>query len=864
MLNPPSKMAPSGSLIQAVVKHYTFEEDNRRALPSNFVACIKRHPNGELWIGTDQGGVCRVKKDKAGEVYFENFTEQASLTNDVVKSFLVDPLDRMWVATNVGLHLYDNEKRLFLNFHKTDGLPFEDFWYSSLSLEGEYKLFFSGVQGICSFDASAFPISDKLPNLEFSEILLFDQPIRPFEKVDNKVLFTTSKKEGDKLRLKYNQNGVTIQVDALYGSHSSNHRIRYKLLPINDKWQTLPPHTNTISLNGLPPRTYTLRVVASDALLNWTAPKDLTITITPPLWRTTVAYVVYVLFGLLLIVVLIRVLMRFQKLQHNLELEALEKRNLESVNEEKQRYFSNISHELKTPLTLIFAPLDSLMQQFKVDVEARKKLHIIKRQSRKLLGLIDLAHNVQLNEMDMLKRDVSQFSFNRFMKNTTTDFTFLAEYDQKQLSIEAIDEAEIYVEADKSMLEKVVNNLLNNAFKYTRPEDKISLQYQLVNGVLRITVSDTGYGIDAIDLPHVFERFYQGKHHRENIGGTGIGLTFSQRLIKLHGGTIEVKSTLGEGTTFVVLLPIVIPAPTSQEKLEEVDAVVETSQNDEPFIIGEPEQEEREISRDLLGSTLYVVEDNSELRQFMNEFLSPYFKVKLFPNGVECYEQMKESWPDIIISDVMMPQMDGYELCQKVKSDIKTSHIPFILLTALTTVDDKIKGLEYGADAYIPKPFYPKHLFKRIETLLRGRLSLRERYQIGIPLVLNDSKGSAAKDNEFLEKLYQLFSKNLDNEDVDVYSFAVELGLNRSFFLQKVKALTNHSPYELLKNYRLTQAAKLLQEQGMNVNEVCFMTGFKSRTHFSRLFKDRYGISPSKYAQSSIDGLNEPSSSFED
>ncbi len=482
-----------------------------------------------------------------------------------------------------------------------------------------------------------------------------------------------------------------------------------------------------------------------------------------------------------------------------------------------------------------------------------------------MLVLIDLAHNVQLSEMNMLKREVSQFSFNRFMQNTTADFTFLAEFDQKKFLVEAINTDEIYVEADKSMLEKVVNNLLNNAFKYTRPEeDSILLKYEVLNGVLRITVSDTGYGIDANDLPHVFDRFYQGKHNRENIGGTGIGLTFSRRLIMLHGGNIEVTSTLGEGTTFVVLLPIVIPSPIMSNAKEDVEEAIEVLSSNDSFIIGESVQESRELSSELLGSTLYVVEDNPELRQFMDEFLSPYFKVQLFANGAECFEQMKESWPDIIISDVMMPQMDGYELCYRVKSDIKTSHIPFILLTALTTVDDKIKGLEYGADAYIPKPFYPKHLFKRIETLLRSRLTLRERYQIGIPLVLNNSKGGTAKDNEFLEKLYNLFLQNLDNEEVDVYRFAVDLGLNRSFFLQKVKALTNHSPYELLKNYRLTQAAKLLQESGMNVNEVCFMTGFKSRTHFSRLFKDRYGISPSKYAQSSIEGLNEPFSSPED
>lgn len=839
------------SLIQANITHYTFEEGDIYSLPSNFVSSIMRHPNGELWIGTEQGGVCRMIENEEGNVIFENFTEQAQLTNDVVKSFVVDTLNRMWVATNVGLHLYDDAKNSFLNFYDGDGLPFEDFWYSSISVKGSDRLYFTGVQGICSFDAKRFPAQDELPNIEFSGISIFDRVVRPYELVDGDVVFAPSSTNGDKVQLHHKQSGITVQVDALYGSHSSNHRIRYQLLPMSDMWQTLPSHTNSISLSGLSPRVYTLRVVASDALLNWTAAKELTIMVSPPWWRTPFAYTIYAMLLLLIIIGIVRILMRFQQLNHNLEIEALEKRNLESINEEKQRYFSNISHELKTPLTLIFAPLESLMQQFRVDTEVRKKLHIIKRQSRKMLGLIDLAHNVQLNEMNMLKRDVSQFDFVRFMQSVTADFTFLAEYDNKQLLIEQMNDESVFVEADKSMIEKVVNNLLNNSFKYTRPEDTIRVRYGVVNGVLQLHISDTGYGIDESDLPHIFDRFYQGRHHAENVGGTGIGLTFSRRLVLLHGGNIEAQSKLGAGTTFIVMLPIVIPMPTlAPTESEENTPTIDSSEPS--FIIGECELESKELSKELRDSTLFVVEDNAELRQFMFEFLSPYFNVEMFANGVECMEQMKERWPSLIISDVMMPEMDGYELCKRVKSDIKTSHIPFILLTALTTVDDKIKGLEHGADAYIPKPFYPKHLFKRIETLLRGRVALRERYQVGIPIVLNDSKGTATKDNEFLEKLYNLFSKNLDNDEVDVYSFAVELGLNRSFFLQKVKALTNCSPYELLKNYRLTEAAKLLLAKSVNVNEVCYMTGFKSRTHFSRLFKEKYGVSPSKYGMEDV------------
>ncbi len=473
----------------------------------------------------------------------------------------------------------------------------------------------------------------------------------------------------------------------------------------------------------------------------------------------------------------------------------------------------------------------------------RSKLDIIKRQSDKIIRLIDLAHGIQLSDSNLLKRNDSRFSFNDFIANTVDDFKLMASYDDKSFVVDSPD-VDIIVEADNEMLEKIINNLLSNAFKYTRSGQSIKLSYTIEEQNLTIKVEDSGYGISKADIDRVFERFFRARQRGSaNVGGTGIGLYFTKTLIELHGGVIDVESELNQGSTFTVSLPIV----REQHNIEPKGST--STENFKEQILGELTIERISSESEFKDSMVYIVEDNSEMRQFVSSVISKFFCVKTFANGAECYEAMKEQWPDIVVSDVMMPVMDGYELCEALKSDIKTSHIPIILLTACSTVDDKIKGLKYGADAYIPKPFYPNHMITRIETLLTNRKQLRERFQINMPIVYGETSSMRAKDNDFLEQLYQIFADNLDNEELDVELIVGEFGINRNLFFQKVKAITNTSPRELLLTYRLKRAAEYLQCGEHNVNEVCDLTGFKSRSHFSRLFKEKYEVSPSQYSK---------------
>lgn len=841
------KLDGTKTLRNTTIKHYVHDINDAHSLSNDFVSAITRSPQGTLWIGTEQGGLCQVH-EKDDKLLFKTYSEADGLSNNVVKSLLCDDNGDLWIATNIGLNVYRHKTKRFHIYHTQDGLPYEEFWYRGLVTKDK-QLVFALTNGICHFSPEQLPESEPLPKLHIKNLKIYNAIVAPNTKFNNRVILKHRPKDGDHITLKYNENVFAFQIDALYSKQGSNHKIQYMLEPFNMEWISIPSSQHELDFHGLQPGDYTLKVRASNSFDEWTDTQSIHIHIDPPFWRSNIAYGLYILLVLLIVGAVIYNLMHIQGLKHQIHIDELEKENITKMNAEKQRYFSNISHELKTPLTLIIAPLAMLSERFSVDIEVKEKLQIIKRQAQKMLQLVDLAHGIELQDAQLLVPQQSVFNFSAFIKGLTEDFDFLAHYDHKTLLLES-PETEVYVHADQSMLEKILNNLLNNAFKHTKRDDQITINYRVHEHLLTVDIIDTGYGIAPEDLPHIFEHFYQGKHKEgANINGTGIGLTFTQKLVDIHKGTIHVTSVLNAGSTFTFSLPIVVETPT-EETIETAQSQEAPTQETVLPVLGDADLTSIDISSELAESTVYLVEDNPEMRSFLAEIIGRYFHVKTFINGRECFDAMQNEWPDILVSDIMMPEMEGDVLCQHIKEDMKTSHIPVILLTACSTMDDRVKGLHAGADAFIEKPFYPVHVITRIETLLKNRQQLRERFQIAIPLTQNAETHANAQDAAFLEQLYALFEKNLDNEDIELDNLCPELGINRSMFYQKVKAITNDSPYALLKQYRLKRAAELLETREYNVNEVCMTTGFKSRTHFSRLFKEQYGVSPSKYADS--------------
>lgn len=829
----------------ATITHYLYDKEDSKSLSSNSVSAILRAPDGTLWIGVEQGGLCSVN-ESGDRLQFKRYTQSEGLSNNVVKGIQSDQNGDLWISTNIGLNHFSPRKERFTIYRERDGIPFENFNYCNFKLPSG-RMIFAGGNNIVHFNPISLSNREERPNMWFSSLSINNKIVESGDEFNGRNILQKSLSNGDYIDLKYDENVISIGVDVICKSNSDNYKIEYKLEPLSKEWTSILATSSKIQFDGLQPDTYTLLVRCCNFYGDWSVPQSLTFKITPPAWRTTAAYILYITVLIIILVVVVYVLLRFMSLKHQLQIEQISKQALEVINREKQRYFSNISHELKTPLTLILAPIAVLTEKFRLDVNVTKSLQVINRQSKKMLQLIELAHSVQLEADNLLELKPSIFDFKQFVDDITADFEYYAQSDNKTLKVIKCQD-DVIVEADKALLEKIINNLLSNAFKHTRQQDHITLSYSFIDGILTLTVEDSGYGIDKSDLPRIFERFYQAKKRgAANIGGTGIGLTFSQTIARLHDGEIDVESEFGKGTKFTVRLPIVVD--TSLYDLEPSKEMP----SDEPqdmeaaLILGDMNIESISVREDLQDSLVYLVEDNPDMRTFLEGIIAQFYKVKSYSNGVECLEAMKGGWPDIILSDVMMPQMDGYELCSAIKNNPLTSHIPVIMLTACSTIDEKIKGLSCGADSYIPKPFYPKHTITRIDALLYNRKKLRERFLVDDSILKGPTSGN--RDNKFMNDLYKIFSDNLSNEDIDIDNIATEMGVSRTLFFQKIKAITNDSPYELLKNYRLKRAAEYLSMGDVQVNEVSFLVGFKSRTHFSKLFKDKYGHTPGKYAK---------------
>ncbi|GAB3648648.1 two-component regulator propeller domain-containing protein [Echinicola sediminis] len=817
----------------------------QNSLPSNFVSSIVRLPNGEFYLGTERGGICKVLNNDGDNPQFIQYSEKNGLSNNVVKSILYDKDNNLWISTNIGLNRFNTEKQNFRIFKQKDGLPFEDFSYSSCKLP-DGRLVFSGVSGICYFHPDDLRDDEKVPPLQLDNFQLFGRPVQSGDTVNGRVLMDKSIAQTSQIELYHDENVFSFDVNSLHFGNPENYLIRYQLKPVNNQWIEINSNHNTLYYSGLQPGKYTFQVMVSNSLGEWGEPKTLKIAINPPFWKTPLAYAFYFLILGIVLFVIIKTVLKFQRLRHNVEIHRLEKESEKRLHNAKLQFFSNISHEIKTPLALLQGPLDYLSSRFKQDVDVRDKLYLLKRQSGKIAVLVDQVHDFQKAEANALKMHLEHFNIDDFIRRIIQDFSFIVEQGQKSLVFETAS-SPTFVYADQDKLEKVLNNLLNNAIKFTSKGDKITVKYTKEGQDLNLSVQDTGTGIPLEDQSRIFDRFYQSAHNKSNsIGGSGIGLAFCKRLVEMHYGYIRVESELNEGTTFQISLPIVKEAPPGDIISTEKEILIEETKVADTSLGLSFDNKETDFSTEFPDAVVFVVEDNLEMQHYLQEVLGQFFGIKVFNDGAECQEALEEEWPDLVLSDVMMPKMNGFDLTRSIKSNIKTSHIPVVLLTASSTKNDKLKGYSGGADAYIQKPFEKEHLLVRIEALLLSRDQIRKRFEIDLPLTITKEESN---DHAFMDKLYSLIDANLDNQELDLDSFSKELYLNRTHFYQKVKALTGQTPYELLKNYRLKKAAQMLYQGQFTVNEVYTLTGFKSRTHFAKIFKEKYGVTPGKYGE---------------
>ncbi len=635
------------------------------------------------------------------------------------------------------------------------------------------------------------------------------------------------------LTLAYDQNYLTVQFAALQFNRPTKNRYRYRLEGLEDTWkETNRPEA---SYTNLPPGDYVLVINASNTSGRWSRHvRKLAITIQPPFWATWWAITLYCLIGLGMTWSLLQVYLNRLRLNQTIQLRQQEADQLRAVNTLKTNFFTNITHEFRTPLTLILAPTEQMASE-NPNPKNRRRLQTIEQNAHQLLGLINQLLDLSKLEASVMPIHESRGNLTEFIRHWLNPLTDQAEVQGLSLIFDSDITGDYWFDAEK--LERIVYNLTANALKFTQV-GTITVSLTEAPERIRLTVADTGAGISAQHLPHIFDRFYQVGDtvtDTNTTPGTGIGLALVQELVQLQGGEISVESQLNQGTTFVVELPY--RRVDASEAVSAVAVPWQREASDPTWIASDESDEPR----------LLVVEDNDELARFIIESMPQHYRIRRAVNGRDGLEQALEHVPDLIISDVMMPLMDGFTLCNQLKTDQRTSHIPVILLTAKASVENRLVGLSLGADDYLTKPFQITELQLRVRNQLVSKQRQREWVQASLSNPDSASSQLLSQPTDpFLTRLYALFDANLSDAGFGLEQLMSELGMSRTNLFRKVKTLTGLTAHELLRNYRLKRAAQVLRS-GVSVSESAYQVGFESPAYFSKCFRDLYQVSPREF-----------------
>ena len=827
-------------------RHYHNEPENPRSLSANWVTAIVPDPDQPqryLWLGTTSG---LNRFDRVAET-FTAFTTEHGLPNNTIYGVLADNEGKLWMSTNKGISQFAPHTEKFRNFTTADGLQSNEFNFAAFYKSPEGEMFFGGIKGFNAFYPEDILDNPYIPPIALTDFQYYESSASEQSRSWRRL--PTPAPELEAVALPYNANTLSFEFAALDYSAAGNNQYAYMLEGLNDEWIYCGTERRA-NFSLIPPGHYVFRVKGSNSDGIWNdVPQGGTsvkVIIHPPWWRTWWAYALYAILALTFLYSLRRYEMNRQQLKHNLELEHVHAEKLEELDHLKSRFFANISHEFRTPLTLILGPLENLRSgRFKSDLE--KQYGIMERNARRLLRLINQLLDLSKLEAGKLTLQASCGNLIPFVKGIVYSFESLAERKKIILRFKA-DAKEIMLYFDRDKIEKIVTNLLSNAFKFTPEGGKVSVQLAVISeqspanrlktaDCILMTVRDTGTGIPGDQLPNIFDRFFSsGESHSMDHPGSGIGLALTKELVELHHGEISVASEVGKGTIFSVRLPL------GKDHLKE-DEIVESvvsdcvSGRDAPLVTtraksgqgaGEPEaitapiQESNDPSIHALASSnerpatsnqeiILIIEDNPDMRVYIREQLSDMFQVLEAGDGEEGFEKSVDKIPDLIISDVMMPKMDGYQFCEKLKSDERTSHIPVILLTAKSSGESKLEGLELGADDYLIKPFDSRELLARIKNLIAQRRKLRERFGKEIKLQPRDI-AITSTDEKFLERAMAVVDEHISEAEFDVETFGRKVGMSRKHLHRKLKALTDQAPREFIRTLRLQRAARLLEK----------------------------------------------------
>lgn len=814
-------------------------------LSANQINKIFQDSRKQIWIGTNGGG---LNLYQPATRTFKVWRTEDGLPNNTIKGIVEDSHHHLWLSTNQGISQFINYSNSFKNYTKADGLQGSEFLLNAYAQNNRGEIFFGGTEGLNIFHPDSLVESNKVPNVYLTGLKLFNKPVVVGQK--NSPL-QQDISQTEELILESDQNVFSIDFTALDFQQFKNNQYAYVLQGFDKEWNYIGTQ-RTANYTNLNPGDYLFRVKATNNDGVWTQREALLrITILPPWYNTWWAYFFYVViigFGLYSLrrTVLVR-----ERLKLDIELQEREKEQIQELDTLKTNFFTNISHEFRTPLTLIISPLEKYLSENKDIPDAqRKRTESIYRNAKQLQKLINQLLDLSKLEAGKLSPEITQSDVVDFVQQITESFRGLAEQKNIKLNFQP---SSPYILAyfDTDILEKIVTNLLSNAFKFSDSHGEITVKVALNpadNQRIIIAVSDTGIGIDSKNLQNVFNRFYQihGKDPQKQVVGTGVGLALCKELIELHRGEILVSSRLGKGSTFTVHLPIDKNAYDSSWIRENANTpeMVQINIHDNAT-----ENQQHGTSKKN-APLLLIAEDNDDLRNYIKEIFVDNFNVIEANNGKKALDIAIEQVPDLIISDWIMPEMTGGELCEHIKLKESTSHIPVIILTSRGSNDSKLAGLEIGADDYITKPFNANLLEARVKNLLESRKKLRERFSKEIKvnpkeITLNSS------DEHFLEKAVRIVEENMMNTSLDIAFLERELNMSTMQLYRKLKSLTNFSGNEFIKNVRLKKAVQLLETESFTIAEIAYKVGFNDPSYFTRIFKKEFGKSPSEYLEKS-------------
>jgi signal transduction histidine kinase/DNA-binding response OmpR family regulator len=799
-----------------------------------------------LWVGTADEGLNFREK---GKDVFTNFRIENGLISNTVKSILADQNGNLWIGGNRGLSRFDIKTGSFTNYTSEDGLSSNNFFDDASLRSSTGKFFFGSSKGFTTFYPDSIRTTQAEPKLYFSDLKINNQSVRPGETASPLKKHIRLTKD---IQLSYDQRSFTIDFVALNNNQSS-HSYCYKLEGFDSDWNCSGPGHNATYTN-IDPGHYVFLVKAANREGVWTtAPLRLEITIEQVFWKTWWAICFYLALIVLVVYFLMKIRIDRLKMKSQLTLERLAREQEHELSESKTQFFTNISHEFRTPLSLVLMPLESLMGNNEVPSQLRDRIFSAHKNADRMMRLVNELMDFNKLESGNLQLNVQHGELVRFIVETSASFNEMAERRNITFTVDH-NMTELTGWFDKDKLERIIFNVLSNAFKFTYDGGEINLIVKtkhavIANGTLcnclELVIIDNGMGISSDEIPHIFEKFYQAKSSTKiSTAGTGIGLSLTKALVELHQGRISAESIPDHVTTFTILLPVDAIAYQVEEDIETPADIVYTK-NDINYALNPVEGDDKSKGD---KAQILVVEDNLELRDYLVLELKKEYTVLEAGNGEEGLALALAKNPDLIISDIMMPLKDGIDFCNSIKSDINTSHIPFIFLTAKATVDDQVKGVNSGADLYVSKPFSIRYLIAHIHQIISSRQSLYTRFSQDVYL-MPSKLATNEIDQAFLQKAIDYIVNNLQDSQFSVDSLAELFNISKMQVYRKIKALTGKSVVEFIRMVRVKQAVKLMDTHKFTLSEIAFQTGFSSSSYFTRSFKEEYGKTPSEYLQ---------------